>query len=107
MTLGLDFYDTITTNPKKYKQLADTVIKGGGAVCIITAVEERNVKRARNAVRTSHVPHTHLEVLTYTHWHEVPALKRQACQRLHVDIMIDDRQDVREALSSRILALAP
>lgn len=108
MNLGLDFYDTITENPKKYKQLAKTIMDGGGKVYIITAVKEANVKRVRNNVRLSHVPHTHLEVITYKEHHEVPNLKKDACRKLSIDVYIDDRKDVRDAVRSpRTLALAP
>lgn len=96
--LGLDFYDTITTNPKLFKRLASAVLASGGSVYIISAVQAGNEKKARRAIQRSHVPHTSLYVLPYASWHEVPTLKSKLAATLGIDIFIDDRADTLAAL---------
>jgi hypothetical protein len=100
MKIGIDFYGTITKDPKVYKLLAETVLAAEGSVYIITAIAEHNRKQVLKDIRKSHVPYSEIHVVPYTEWHQVPGLKKQVAFKLELDMIIDDRLDVLRACES-------
>jgi hypothetical protein len=99
MTLGLDFYDTITSNIPRFRDLAKTILDGGGRVVIITAVTPSNEKRVRLEISRSRIPFTEVEVVLYGKYSEIPKLKLEKCRLHKVDIMIDDHPNTCKCLS--------
>jgi len=93
MVIGLDFYGTITKNPKFFRQLTAALIAAGHLVYIISAVGEANVEKLKKDVRHSHVSHTALEIITFIDFEFVSGLKAEACKRLGVQCLIDDSDE--------------
>jgi len=104
MIVGIDFYGTIDKSPKTFRKLSEALLAQGHTVYIISAV--KNVSKLEEEVKKSKVPYTHLEIILFKDYLDVPQLKLEACKRLGVKMMFDDREDTCELLSSkRILAL--
>lgn len=100
MRLGLDFYGTIDTAPKAFKQLAALVISSGGAVYIVSQIEsDSHRKRLLLDIRRSHVPYTDVVVVVCP-WGSAPKEKFRVIRSLHLDFYIDDRADTIRALAS-------
>lgn len=92
--IGIDYYRTITQEPKLFKRLATAYISAGYPVYIITAVRAENVSKVRQSVIKSKVPHTRLEIVVFKNFEDIPKLKLEACKRLGVKIMYDDLEAV-------------
>lgn len=110
MILGLDFYGTITTNVRRFKDLAQTILDSKGEVYIISAVAPENEQRVKQDIKHSRIPYTDVDVITYTHHNQVPKLKLEKVRQRHVDIMVDDRTDTCVLLAKygyTALAIAP
>jgi len=97
--IGLDFYRTITKDSKLFKRLAESYMAAGYPVYIISAVRKENVSRVIAQVKNCKVPHSHLEVVEFTNYEDIPKLKLEACKRLGVKIMYDDMQETCELLA--------
>lgn len=97
--IGIDYYRTITNDPKLFKRLSTAYITAGYPVYIITAVRLENVAKVRQSVIKSKVPHTHLEIVIFENYEDIPMLKLSACKRLGVKVMYDDMQATCELLS--------
>lgn len=93
MIIGLDFYDTITMEERRFKKLTDSLVTGGAEVYIISAIKQENLKRLQKDFRKSHNIGV-LHPVFFENYGQVPKLKYQACKELGVDFMIDDRIDV-------------
>jgi hypothetical protein len=91
--LGLDFYDTISTHKKGLKKLAQFVLDSGGEVHIISAINPENDKRLLKDVKGTYIKYTRLHIVHFTHYNDVPMLKRKLAKQLRLDMFIDDRQD--------------
>lgn len=97
--IGIDYYRTITVNPKLFKRVSGALMAAGYPVYIITAVRPQNVSGVRESVKKSKVPHTQLEVVVFEEFDEIPQLKLEACKRLGVKMMYDDLPGVCELLA--------
>lgn len=101
MTIAVDYYDTITTNPELYAKL----IKYGDCY-IISAVKLENVERLEREVGEELRPY--LRAVIYEDYDQVPKQKLDVAKRLGVDLMIDDRLDTcRLFMDNGILAVQP
>lgn len=97
--IGIDYYKTITAEPKLFKNLAESYIASGLPVYIITAVQKKYVARVMEDVKKSRIPHTHLEIIVFENYNDIPKLKLEACKRLGVKIMYDDMVETCELLA--------
>lgn len=97
--IGIDYYRTITTDPKLFKKLATAYMAAEYPVYIITAVRRENVIKVQQSVEKSGVPHTHLEIIVFENYEDIPRLKLEACKRLGVKIMYDDMVETCELLA--------
>ena len=97
--IGIDYYRTITNDPKLFKRLAATYLAAGYPVYIITAVRKENKQKVLESIKRSKVPHTSVEVVVFEDYTEIPKLKLEACKRLGVKIMYDDIVETCELLS--------
>lgn len=100
MILGLDYYGTISKHPQSYRELAEAVIQFD-EVYIISAVKTGNRQRAEREIKKSGVQCTAIKVIEYDKLSQVKQLKLEACLELGVRVMIDDRQETVEYLSSK------
>lgn len=106
MIVGIDYYRTITKDPKLFKRLSASLLSVGYPVYIITAVRVSNVSATRHSILKSKVPHTAIEIVVFRDFDEIPELKLNACKRLGVKLMIDDLPQVCELLGkNKILTL--
>lgn len=94
MIIGIDYYRTITTNPKIFRKLTATLLNQGCTIYIITAVRADKVALVKDSVKRSKVPHTMLEVVVFKEFEDIPQLKLEACKRLGVRLMFDDLEQV-------------
>lgn len=101
MTLGLDFYGTISSYLKRFRELAQEVLDGGGKVYIVSAVHPENEQRLLLDIKRSRMPYTAVAVIPYERYQRVPKLKLEKCRELRIDVMIDDRQDTCALLAKR------
>jgi len=92
--IGIDFYKTISTNPKLFKRLAESYMSSGYPVYIVSAVALKNVSKLRENVKKSKVPHTHLEIVIFDDYEDIAPLKLAACKRLGIKVMYDDMESV-------------
>lgn len=91
--IGIDYYKTITTDPKLFKRLATAYMAADYPVYIITAVHQKNVAKVKEEIRKSKVPHTQVHVVVFTNYEDIPMLKLAACKELGVKIMYDDMEE--------------
>lgn len=99
MTFGIDYYRTITMNPKLFRKLSSAILLAGYPVYIITAVRQDRAAIVREEVKRSKVPYTFLELVIFKEFDDIPQLKLEACKRLGVKFMFDDLETVCTLLS--------
>ena len=99
MNIGIDYYDTITRYPDKFKQLTVDLMRTGNKLHIISAVKRENEDKLLKALRKLSIQCDSIEPLIFLNQHEVPQLKLEKCIELSIDMMFDDRQDVCELLN--------
>ncbi len=100
MVVGLDYFGTISKNPKYFRKLAGAMLSLGYPVYIVTAVKPDRVGLIKKLVKDSKVPHTGLEILTFINFEDIPTLKLQACKQLSIDFMFDDMPEVCDILKA-------
>lgn len=104
--LGIDFYGTIQYWPNELAKLAKFIKDNGGEVYIITACYYENKQKTEDIINASGVPYTAIEWVFFTDEQEVPLKKLKACQKLNIDLYIDDQQRIVNCLlDNGILAL--
>ncbi len=101
MRIGLDFHETITSHPKHFRDLVETILKGGGEVYIITAVELQNSKEILKLIKQCGIKYTDIDVITFTDYDKVPQLKLAKAKERKIDFMIDDRLDTCQLMTNR------
>lgn len=106
MITGLDYYGTITSEPKLFRQLSAALLAAGSTVYIITAVRTSNIAKTRQSIEHSKVPYTHIEFVIFEDFSNIPRLKLEACKRLGVKLMFDDLTEVCELLSKHRIMTA-
>lgn len=97
--IGIDYYRTITNDPKLFKRVSGALMAAGYPVYIITAVRAENVSKVRESVKKSKVPHTGLEIVVFSEYEEIPRLKLEVCKRLGIKMMYDDMSSTCELLA--------
>lgn len=106
MKVGLDFWQTITRDPAIFRDLADSLLRQGHEVHVITAIGAKRAERIIDDVTATGVPMTKLHYLIFQHPNEAPELKLAKCQELGIDMMVDDRRDICQLLNTNgIIAL--
>ena len=98
MNIGIDFYDTITSDPSKFRRLVRGLEEKGCQVFIISAVKRENMGRLAVDYEKSRVGGKLVPVI-FDSYFDVPKLKLGECQRLGVSELIDDRADTCKLLS--------
>lgn len=99
LRVGFDFYDTVSAHPKAYRKLASAVLESGGSVFVISAIEAGKEKKLLVDIRRTHLPYTSVHPVLYSHFSEIPKLKRSVIASLHLDFYIDDMGSTISALS--------
>lgn len=97
MIIGIDYHNTITSNPKLFTKLIDSLLGAQHTVCIVTAVRATNVAKTRHALRR--VPRSHIEIIIFENYEDIPRLKLEACKRLGIKMMFDDMPEVCDLLA--------
>ena len=97
MNVGIDFYDTITSDPPKFRRLIGRLKEKGHTVFVISAIREENMDRLKRDFKRSRM-RCELVPVVFNGFFDVPELKLRECQRLGIDEMIDDRADTCELL---------
>lgn len=101
MNIGIDYYKTITNDPKLFTKLINSLLIDH-QIYIITAVKVENIATVRHDIRK--IPCTHLEIVIFENYEDIPRLKLEACKRLGIKMMFDDMVEVCELLTKhRIL----
>ena len=93
MIVVLDLYDTITAQPRFFKKFAEFVLAGGGQVHVVSAIGPMSQKKAVKDLHHSRVPYTSFTPVVFEEFYQIPSLKMAVCERLHADLIIDDRDD--------------
>lgn len=101
LRVGIDYYETITTHPSHFRQLAETIIAGGGEVYIITAVEIQNANKVKEEISKTGVKYTDIDVVVYEDYDKVPEQKLLKAKERKIDFMIDDRVDTCQTVTNR------
>lgn len=97
MRIGIDFYDTITDNPSKWRRYIKELTLEGHHVYIISAIHACNIDRLRSDFRHTRNAGALMPVV-YDNFFDVPRLKYEACKRLGINVFIDDRKDTCDLL---------
>lgn len=92
MNIGIDFYDTITADPSRFRRLIRSLKDRGHSVFIVSAVRKENIGRLQKDFKRSRV-RCELAPVVFDNYFDVPKLKLRECRRLGIDEMIDDRAD--------------
>lgn len=95
--IGIDFYDTITENPPKFRKLVRDLKGASNTVLIISAIHEKNKKRLESDFKRSRI-RAELVPVYYSNYRDVPGLKLAKCRELGIKLMIDDRKDTCDLL---------
>lgn len=104
--IGLDYYKTITNDPRLFRQLSAALLAAGCIVYIITAVHSKNIIKTRESIKRSKVPSTHVEIVIFENFEDIPRLKLEACKRLGVKMMFDDLPLICELLAKHHIITA-
>lgn len=104
--VGLDYYRTITNDPKLFRELSAALIAAGCTVYVITAVRSANVEKTRQSIKHSKVPSTYIEFVIFENFKDIPRLKLEACKRLGVKLMLDDLPEICKLLSEHRIMTA-
>lgn len=100
MNIGIDFYDTITDNPSKFRRYIKARTLAGDRVYVISAIHGENIDRLRKDFKHARNSGALIPV-AYINYSDVPRLKYDVCRRLDIDYMIDDRQDICDYMASK------
>ena len=99
MIIGIDYYRTITANPKVFRSIVQPWIDVGYSIHVITAVRKNNIAATRNSITKGKVPHTNIEIVQFENYEDIPTLKLTVCKQLGVKLMFDDMPETCELLS--------
>lgn len=92
MKIGIDFYDTITDNPSKFRRYIRQLKDEGHTIYVISAIYSSNLSRLQKDYKKVRI-HCELVPVFYSQYNDVPELKYKKCMELGIDLMIDDRID--------------
>lgn len=99
MIIGIDYYRTITSDPKIFRAICQPWIGAGYSVYVITAVRRNNITTTRESIRKRKVSYSGIEIVEFEDYEDIPTLKLAACKRLGVRLMFDDMPETCELLS--------
>ena len=92
MNIGIDFYDTITNDPSKFRRLIRRLKEKGHTVFVVSAVKEENVGRLERDFKKSRM-RCELVPVVFNTFFDVPMLKVHftyfADERLQRGIAVD------------------
>lgn len=96
MNIALDLNDTITADPIIFKNLADSLIKNGHKVYVVSAIEKKNEHLTKIKIKASRVPYTEICLVFYENYDEIPFLKLPILLKKRIDLFIDDNPENRK-----------
>ena len=103
MTVGIDYYRTISAYPQQFGLMISNLLHGGETVYIVSAVGGKSAGTVRQAVLdlypwlSAYTDMVH--EVRFRRPHESPALKLAKCKELGIEIFYDDRSDVCDLLN--------
>jgi len=97
MRIGIDYWQTLSQAPDKYRQIAQAFEDSGIGVYIVSAVGESDVERIIAEIQSLNIPHTVISIIICS-GEEVPQEKLGYAIENKLDFFIDDRMDVCELL---------
>lgn len=89
MIVGFDYGNTLTL--PKVREMAGRLAHHD--IYAVSAVKPNNAAFTRAKIEALDIPFAGIEVLAFDDWLDVPKLKLEACQRLGIELFIDDRLD--------------
>jgi hypothetical protein len=101
MILGIDYWNTATQNPAFFAALAHAIRAQGGKVYIITAVGAKRAETNTGEVEKLGIPNDGIHQVIFTKDKKAPQLKADKCVELGIELFIDDRRDICEAIFAR------
>ncbi len=101
MILGIDYWNTATQNPTFFAALAGAIRAQGGKVYIITAVGAKRAETNTGEVEMLGIPNDGIHQVIFTKDKKAPQLKADKCVELGIELFIDDRRDICEAIFAR------
>lgn len=101
LIVGFDYWNTATQNPAVFAALARAVRALGGKVYIITAVGPKRASTNVDEVEKLGIPNNGIHQVVFTKPQQAPKLKADKCVELGIQLFIDDRADICEAIQAR------
>lgn len=101
MIIGIDYWNTATQNPAFFAALATAIRAQGGKVYIITAVGAKRAETNVAEVEKLGIPNDGIHQVIFTKDKKAPELKADKCVELGIELFIDDRRDICEAIFAR------
>lgn len=99
MVIAFDYYKTISTHERYFKQLAVLYASIGTPVYIISALKNPVDLMKKKEVMKCKVVNNGVHIVPFTNYEDIPELKLQVCKRLGVTHMYDDMPEVCRVLS--------
>jgi len=91
--IGIDYWETISQDPKLYCDFTQALIDNLWEVYIISATSEADEKRIFHEISALFIPHTVISVIV-CEGEEVISEKLAYAQNYNLDMFIDNREDV-------------